>query len=314
MTWLTWRLQRTELVLLGLIILALGGSLLLTYADFVATTTFYTAETCPVPLTPSGTEGAICIVPVSQLFELVMEWLQWFNVLPLVAAVLLALPIVIELERGTYRLAWTQSVTRGRWVRTKFAVVSLGGLGFAALFALAFHWWSAPSSQHSPAFDAPWYDLRGTLPIGYTLFAIGLMLAIGALARRPILTIMLAAIAYAAVFMPIMTELRPQLLTPVTRPSGPGAPGRGDLVVFQGFQDTAGNLVSYAEQGELCANAQQSKEAAWQCVADNGLIHVTSFQPASRYWPLQLIETGIYLAAGLALLGFAAWYVMRRVE
>jgi LPXTG-motif cell wall-anchored protein len=39
-----------------------------------------------------------------------------------------------------------------------------------------------------------------------------------------------------------------------------------------------------------------------------------TYHPDSRYWSIQLIETGIFLAAGLALIGFAAWWVMRRVE
>jgi hypothetical protein len=37
-----------------------------------------------------------------------------------------------------------------------------------------------------------------------------------------------------------------------------------------------------------------------------------SYQPASRYWPLQLIETGIFLALALALAGFCFWLLGRR--
>jgi hypothetical protein len=39
---------------------------------------------------------------------------------------------------------------------------------------------------------------------------------------------------------------------------------------------------------------------------------VISYQPASRYWPLQMIETGIFLALALALAGFCFWLLGRR--
>lgn len=32
-----------------------------------------------------------------------------------VFGILLAAPFVLELEQGTYRLVWTQSITRTRW-------------------------------------------------------------------------------------------------------------------------------------------------------------------------------------------------------
>jgi hypothetical protein len=43
-----------------------------------------------------------------------------------------------------------------------------------------------------------------------------------------------------------------------------------------------------------------------------GTQEVISYQPASRYWPLQLIETGIFLVVALALAGFCFWLLGRR--
>lgn len=322
MTWLTWRLQRTELALLALILLVLAGALLPTKADLIAETRPYLPEDCPVPL--SGHDGATelgCSVPVGRLYQVVSQWLQWFDVIPLLAALLLALPVVLELENGTYQLAWTQGVTRGRWMRTKLAVVGLGGVVFAALFALAFHWWSSPMDQLNGKFDKEWYALRGTLPIGYTLFAIGLMLAVGVALRRPVLTIVLASTAYLATSIPTSVWLRSHLFPSLTRPTyGTAEPGMsaeeraeggapdGDWHLSQHFEDRAGNTLSNEEGWNLC------NETPWQCMEEHGLVHVTTYHPASHYWPLQLVETGLYLAAGAALIGFAAWYVLRRIE
>jgi hypothetical protein len=49
-----------------------------------------------------------------------------------------------------------------------------------------------------------------------------------------------------------------------------------------------------------------------QCMDKLGIREVINYQPASRYWPLQLIETGIFLALALALAGFCFWLLGRR--
>jgi hypothetical protein len=48
------------------------------------------------------------------------------------------------------------------------------------------------------------------------------------------------------------------------------------------------------------------------CVASHGIRVAESYQPASHYWPLQLSETGMYLALALALAGFCFWRLNRR--
>ena len=41
------------------------------------------------------------------------------------------------------------------------------------------------------------------------------------------------------------------------------------------------------------------------------LRQTVTYQPASRYWPLQWYETGIYLALALALAGLSLWWIRR---
>lgn len=68
----------------------------------------------------------------------------WFAFLPVVIAVIFAAPFVLELERGTYRLAWTQSITRRRWLAAKLTI-ALGGAGLAAAITAALlTWWRRP--------------------------------------------------------------------------------------------------------------------------------------------------------------------------
>ncbi|MEQ4610956.1 hypothetical protein ABMX48_33425 [Streptomyces cavourensis] len=50
-----------------------------------------------------------------------------------------------------------------------------------------------------------------------------------------------------------------------------------------------------------------------ECLAGHDVQNYVHYHPASHYWPLQLVETGILLAlAALAL--FAAFRVLRRLH
>ena len=50
------------------------------------------------------------------------------------------------------------------------------------------------------------------------------------------------------------------------------------------------------------------------CIAKlSSSVHTTiTYQPADRFWPFQLAEMGIFLAAALALCGLAYWWLRRR--
>jgi hypothetical protein len=38
-----------------------------------------------------------------------------------------------------------------------------------------------------------------------------------------------------------------------------------------------------------------------------------TYQPASRYWPFQWAETGVFVVLALALAAFSAWWIRRRL-
>ena len=52
------------------------------------------------------------------------------------------------------------------------------------------------------------------------------------------------------------------------------------------------------------------------CLTALGQLHLqqaVTYQPASRYWPLQWAETGIFVALALVLAGFCFWWIRRRL-
>jgi hypothetical protein len=53
-----------------------------------------------------------------------------------------------------------------------------------------------------------------------------------------------------------------------------------------------------------------------RCIADLGALgykQQVTYQPAGNFWALQWAETGLYLGLALALTGFCAWWIRRRV-
>ena len=59
-------------------------------------------------------------------------------------------------------------------------------------------------------------------------------------------------------------------------------------------------------------HAQRSNVDPVQYLLQHGYTQVTSYQPDSRYWPLQWIEFGWLTALALLLLGTAFWLLRRR--
>lgn len=124
-----------------------------------------------------------------------------------------------ELEAGTHRLVWNQSITRTRWLATKFAVLGLGA-ALAGLIGLALTWWSRPLDDavargltDSSALSVPriWPDFfgsRGVVPLGMAVLALALGIAVGLLVKRtvPAMAVTLVAIVLVQVAMPVLVQ------------------------------------------------------------------------------------------------------------
>jgi len=136
--------------------------------------------------------------------------------------------IARELETGTHRLVWSQTVTRNRWLATKLAVGLVGAMTASGVLGLALTWWAHPvdkavnastRSQVSNVFRAArlspeLFASRGIAPIGYAAVAFVLGVLAGAVIRRtvPAMAVTLAAYVVIQVVMP--TLVRPHLVSP----------------------------------------------------------------------------------------------------
>ena len=88
-----------------------------------------------------------------------------------------------ELETGTFRLAWTQSVTRTRWLAVKLGVVGLASMAVAGLLSLMVTWWSSPIDRVNASIVRLVRSARHR-PVGYAAFAFVLGVTAGVLIRR----------------------------------------------------------------------------------------------------------------------------------
>ncbi len=143
-------------------------------------------------------------------------------VAPVIIGVFWGAPLVArELEAGTHRLAWTQSVTRTRWLATKLGVTTLAAAAAVGLLTFAVTWWSNPldgalSSTHGslPSRLTPVsFAMRGIVPVGYAVFAVVLGATLGAVLRRslPAMAITLALFTFVQIAVP--TWIRPHLVS-----------------------------------------------------------------------------------------------------
>jgi hypothetical protein len=139
------------------------------------------------------------------------------------------------------------------------------------------------------------------------------------------MAVTLAIFAVAQVPMPLW--VRPNIIPPaqtiatidaagvnfgsLTASVVPGQPGA--WVVSSHAVNAAGQPVTALPASCFPANPQAKFGGdPGQCMDKLGIREVISYQPASRYWPLQFIETGIFLALALALAWFCFWWLGRR--
>jgi ABC-2 family transporter protein len=135
-------------------------------------------------------------------------------VVPAIIGLFWGAPLVArELEGGTFRLAWTQGVTRTRWLATRLAVAGLASMAVAGLFSLMLTWWSSPLDRASGTpFSS--FDYRDLVPVGYAAFAFALGVTAGVLLRSTLPAMALALFTFVAARLAFTHWVRPALLTP----------------------------------------------------------------------------------------------------
>ena len=123
--------------------------------------------------------------------------------------------IAHELETGTYRLVWTQHVSRTRWLAVKLLLVGLTAMIVALGVSLMVTWWASPFDIiNANRFASSTFDERGIVAAGYAAFAFVLGATAGALIRRTVPAMATTLVAFIAARLAFTSWIRPHLMAP----------------------------------------------------------------------------------------------------
>jgi ABC-type transport system involved in multi-copper enzyme maturation permease subunit len=212
-------------------------------------------------------------------------------IVPGLIGVLVGAPLIArELEYGTWRLAWSQTVPRVRWLTVKLALVTGGLIVLGAAITAVITWYRAPMDQLTGHLQHNIYDFEGLVPTAYILCAFGFAVLAGLLIRRSIPAMIAAFIPWLAIRLVVEFVFRPHFMTPLT-------------------------VQVNCPPTNACSTGISSVPQATGHIGDwvlgmnrNGFI----YQPADRFWPFQFIEAGIFVALTAAALGATIWLLHRR--
>jgi hypothetical protein len=339
MTWLTWRQYRAQAAVAALVLAVFATVLLVTGFQMAAQWHTLLAGCTASRTCASLQEGGTSLGSVLGHDLAILSLLA-----PVLFGVLVGAPLVAhEFEARTSDFAWAQSITRTRWLAVKVGWVLLAAAVWGGAIAVLVTWWSGPrNAAFANAFQANYFDQQGLVPVAYSVFATALGIAAGAVLRRTLPAIAIVIGGFIGMRLWISQDLRMHFMAPVTTyysVTGNFNPTAGSAILNGGLVDKAGQVVTGssgnvmtvmidgAPSTSLPAACQRlipasangpngpsgaTLNAVYGCLQKAGYRQFISYQPISRWWAFQGIETGIYLAVAAALIAITFYAVRRR--
>ena len=347
MIWMSWRQFRPQamvaaaaLVVIATYLVILGMQIRDTYDGYL--TQCQSQGNCADAMSQFASEYTNLLLFLDAAFILVPGLLGMFWGAPLITR---------ELETGTHRLAWNQSVPRRRWLMVKLLFVGLASMTAAGLVSLLLTWAASPVDQVADdRFTAIVFSARDIAPVAYAAFAVVLGTIIGMLARRTLPAMALTILIFIAIQIAMPNLVRPHLMPPITTSKPMTTEAINELRSLGGLMNhpTIGGLAIpnawVTETSELLTAHGQPLDinqfnkcigirapststppsdpqregtgrfgAAAQCLGDLNLHVTASYQPNHRYWPFQWLESAIYLALSALLAVLGMWRIQRRL-
>jgi hypothetical protein len=240
-----------------------------------------------------------------------------------------------ELETGTFRFAWTQGFGRWRWTLAKLVLLAILLAAAAGAFSVLVSWYYQPYfaarnqalglTPQSP-FSSGLFDLREVAFPVWTLAAFAIGALAGLLIRRVVPAIAATLAVYTGLAFAAGVYLREHYLTPLltTNLSLPGNAWilgqwwtRGGTTLSQStmrqvMDPLFQRLMPAVPQDQVHLYKMPTFLSAEQYLTRHGYTYWTSYQPGSRFWPIQWIEGGWLLALSVLLIAATVWLVRRR--
>jgi hypothetical protein len=282
MIWVTWRQHRGMLAGVTAVLAAVSVFLLImglkVHHDYTALINCHPANSDACGAMNRSFNGTDW--PISNTIAILMS---------LVPALLGAFagPAVLarELETGTFRYAWTQGIGRGRWTIAKLTLLGVVLAILAGAFSQLYDWFFEPARQFEDmnVLDAGVFTTHGVAFAAWTLVAFAIGAFLGMLLRRIIPAMAATLGAYLGLSLLAWLVLREDYPVAINTTnaslfSGPSTPNSPWILKTW----TVGNT------------------GWWRYI------------PVSRFWPMQLIESGWLLILAIALGAATVWLVRRR--
>lgn len=212
--------------------------------------------------------------------------------IPGLLGVFVGTPILArEIESGTLRLAWTQSVTRTRWLTSRLVIAGLVVVVAQVAITLLMTYWRGPVNMLDGRFEPTGYNIQGIVPLGYALVTFALGAFVGVAVRRSAPAVAITLAGYFLIRLVVENLLRGRFMTPLT--------------------------VSWVDHPP--ATLPSGAHGDWLMEQDipkpgSGFPTVIIYQPADRFWPFQALEFGVTIAIAAALITLTYVWVRRRTH
>ena len=323
MAWVIWRQHRFALTGAAALLIAVAVCLcifgLRLHQDHAAAIACHPASSlaCSAPITSfNGTGGFLANGFILQ-------------VVPALIGAFVGAPVLArELETGTFRYAWTQGFGRWRWTLAKLVALALTVAVAAGAISLLIFWYYQPyfatGNQSLSLTDytplAPClFDVRGIAFAAWTLIAFAIGGLAGMIIRRVIPAIIATLVVYTGLALLAGNFLRQHYLRPLatTELTVPDSA----WIMSQQWLTERGRPVSQSMLSQVLQKAGSQlagkggvpkSVSAWQYLVQHGYTQLTTYQPASRFWPFQWIEGGWLLALSALFIAVSVYMVRRR--
>jgi ABC-type transport system involved in multi-copper enzyme maturation permease subunit len=248
MIWLTWRQFRVQAWVASAALAVIAVALAVTGVHLVHLYNASGIATCQANADcGSLTSSFLHQLKASTVYNVLFyAGIGILFILPAIIGVFWGAPLVTrEIETGTFRLAWNQSITRTRWLAVKLGLIGLAAMATVGLLSLMVTWWTSPidGALGLPAgrngtgglnrFAPLLFGTRGITPIGYAAFAFALGVAAGVLIRRTVPAMATTLAVFVGVQVAMALWVRAHLITPLTATS-PLNPANIDALFFVG--------------------------------------------------------------------------------
>ena len=216
MIWVSWRQHRGQAVACLALLAALA-----VYAVIESTSMRTAFSNDHLAACLARSPGTACPAGVTAFMnefgsEVNIAFWSVALIVPGLIGVLVGAPLIArELEYGTWRLAWSQSVPRSRWLAVKLALVTGGLIVLGAAMTAVITWYRAPMDQLTGHLEHNIYDFEGLVLTAYILCAFGFAVLAGLLLRRSIPAMVAAFIPWLAIRLVIEFLFRSHFLTPL---------------------------------------------------------------------------------------------------